>query len=412
MDQDGEADSTVVERDSTFSPESFDTLTTDEQRGHRRVRFATDEGESSDESEVSEELTVPSADSPSGISDTTCGTGVRTPNAIPVPIKVETIDAATWTHDKEYNKFLHVRVFQPTGFEELDVYCTLAVGPQLVSSRVFSSQKPPPKDATNTNGIPVDKDPSLKTLESQSNSRLTASRLNLQSQSKSRLKSNSVIRIGYDKCDEFKFAMPVDDKIITVATKTHEIEESLKPTKPSFLQSGSLSSLLSTSAVASNANTKTDTLNVAVHSNGLGRPMVAMTAISISDLSIEDFNGCEGPPEENSIDAVSYDVMFLKGGGSGQVNLACYWTQEERPRTKTRGTATQSIERVLESLGFIQPKTPPVLHNIEIQVQEEDVTEIEEQNQTPEVSIDLSLSVCLLVCLCYACYLCYVELLF
>ena len=81
--------------------------------------------------------------------------------------------------------------------------------------------------------------------------------------------------------------MPADDKIISVTTKNNEIEESLKPTKPSFLQSGSLSALLSTSAVASSANAKTDTLNVAVHSNGPGRPMVAMTAISISGLSVE-----------------------------------------------------------------------------------------------------------------------------
>ena len=82
---------------------------------------------------------------------------------------------------------------------ELDVYCTLAVGPQLVSSRVFAPPKPPAKEESVTNSIPIDNDPSLKSLASRSNSRLTSSRLSLQSQSKSRLKSNSVIRIGYDK---------------------------------------------------------------------------------------------------------------------------------------------------------------------------------------------------------------------
>ena len=58
-----------------------------------------------------------------------------------------------------------------------------------------------------------------------------------------------------------------------------------------------------------------------------------------------------------------------------------------------------NVSRVLEGLGFIQPKTPPVLHNIEIQVQEEDITEEEQQNHTPEVKSSVCLSVCLPVCL-------------
>ncbi|XP_062517847.1 uncharacterized protein LOC134193075 isoform X2 [Corticium candelabrum] len=374
-ERDEEADSIAAQRDSTFSPESFDMSITDEQKGHRRVHFAAEDDDSSDEV-MSEELAALSMNSPSGSSDTTRGTGTRTPPAPPAPpiTKVETVDAATWTHEKEYNKYLHVRVFRPTGFDDTDVYCTLALGPQLVTSRVFSLSTSLEDDK------PVDQN--AASLSSRTNSRLTSSRLSLASQSKSKLKSSSVTKIGYEKCDEFKFIVPPDDKTISIPSKDNEIKESFKSASPNFLASGSLS-LLSTAAVAEKANTKFDAVNVAVHSNGPGRPMVAMTSIAIKMLSVEDYRESEEIPGEDSIDTVSYDATCLKGGGFGQINLACYWTHEERVRTKTRGTLTHSIESVIEGLGFVHAKTPPVLNSREVQV-EDDFSEQVVPCETPE----------------------------
>ena len=46
-------------------------------------------------------------------------------------------DKSSWTHEPEYERFLHVRVFKPEDVEERELRCTLALGSQSYKTEIL-----------------------------------------------------------------------------------------------------------------------------------------------------------------------------------------------------------------------------------------------------------------------------------
>ncbi|XP_065839714.1 uncharacterized protein [Oscarella lobularis] len=367
-----------VQRDETVTPMSNASFETDETKGTKKVHFASDTATSS---VSSEDLTFPSATPPSAFSVTTVATAAATPT-FPPPLPVETTDVSTWTHEKQYNRYLHVRVFEPTGLEEKEVYCTLALGPQLVTSRIFGIPEKEKEEGVSSRLLGSGSGTG-------SRSRLIATsqtRLGLQSSSRSKLKSISATKISHKTCDEFRFFVPYEEKVIIVKNSEEEEE---KLASSSNLKKSHLTAILSTANMAENANKKMSTLNLSVHTNKGDKAMIGMASFPLEKLSIKDLtredqeNGIE---IADSLEPVSYALVPLKGGLVGcAAHLVCYWTRQERVLVKTQSTATLPMEKIVQSLGYVRAMTPPEQSDVQVQAFEgEEEEEEEEQKMTPE----------------------------
>ena len=53
-------------------------------------------------------------------------------------------DAASWTREPEYERFLHVRVFRPENIEQRELRCNLTFGTQTHKTDILDPPPPPP----------------------------------------------------------------------------------------------------------------------------------------------------------------------------------------------------------------------------------------------------------------------------
>ncbi|KAL5009495.1 hypothetical protein ScPMuIL_011800 [Solemya velum] len=56
----------------------------------------------------------------------------------PAPVKPPSADISVWTHEPEYEHFLHVRIFRPEGLDHPDIKCSLSFGKQFFKTSVLS----------------------------------------------------------------------------------------------------------------------------------------------------------------------------------------------------------------------------------------------------------------------------------
>ena len=65
---------------------------------------------------------------------------------VPSYIRPPMRDAAAWTSEPEYERFLHVRVFKPENMEQRELRCSLTVGKQNHKTDVLDPPAPPEED--------------------------------------------------------------------------------------------------------------------------------------------------------------------------------------------------------------------------------------------------------------------------
>lgn len=56
----------------------------------------------------------------------------------PIPVKPPSADISVWTHEPEYEHFLHVRIFRPEGLDQPNIKCSLSFGKQFFKTGVLS----------------------------------------------------------------------------------------------------------------------------------------------------------------------------------------------------------------------------------------------------------------------------------
>ncbi|CAH3127380.1 unnamed protein product [Pocillopora meandrina] len=298
----------------------------------------------------------------------------KAPVSVPVVVKV---DKGCWTHEPEFDKYLHLRIYKPDCKKAKTSFCSVAFSGQLLKTEIFEEEEeeisqeipaepvpPPPTTKANSKKVSqITKTDRAKTVSDKKGGKMNASR-GANSRAPSPPASRPASAEKEKKPREFKelmFKLPNDDGCI-LGEPVKDITQ--------------------------------EPLRFAVHP-GKDRPMIAMATTTYGDLKIlEQFEGrwshTDGSvkPEQLVLTSVVSDRDMPFNTPCGQISMLCYLSQVERLTKVGKSTETIPFEdlvnaeiesRKLEEEGEAilkekVPETPEAVYT------ERDMTALKEQH--------------------------------
>ncbi|RMX45613.1 hypothetical protein pdam_00010592 [Pocillopora damicornis] len=298
----------------------------------------------------------------------------KAPVSVPAVVKV---DKGCWTHEPEFDKYLHLRIYKPDCKKAKTSFCSVAFSGQLLKTEIFEEEEeeisqeipaepvpPPPTTKANSKKVSqITKTDRAKTVSDKKGGKMNTSR-GANSRAPSPPASRPASAEKEKKPSEFKelmFKLPNDDGCI-LGEPVKDITQ--------------------------------EPLRFAVHP-GKDRPMIAMATTTYGDLKIlEQFEGrwshTDGSvkPEQLVLTSVVSDRDMPFNTPCGQISMLCYLSQVERLTKVGKSTETIPFEdlvdaeiqsRKLEEEGEAivkekVPETPEAVYT------ERDMTALKEQH--------------------------------
>ncbi|PFX30429.1 uncharacterized protein LOC111323577 [Stylophora pistillata] len=267
----------------------------------------------------------------------------QTKAPVPVP-PVITEDKGCWTHEPEFDNYLHLRIYRPDCEKAETSFCSVAFSGQLLKTEIFEKEEtsqeipaelaaqPPTTKADSKKVSPITKTDKAKTggktsatVVSGKKSGKTSVSRGANSRASSPPASRPASAEKEKKLSEFKevmFKLPNNDGCVVG-----------EPAKDITLEP----------------------LRFAVHP-GKDRPMIAMATITYGDLKIlEQFQGrwshtdSSAEPQQLTVTSVVPDRGMPLNTPCGQISLFCYLSQVERLKNLGKSTETIPFDELVDA---------------------------------------------------------------
>lgn len=266
---------------------------------------------------------------------------------IPVPAVVK-IDKECWTHEPEYDKYLHVRIYKPVCKKAPTPFCSVAFHGQLLKTEVFEEEEEEPSTEKEESGSPV--------LGSKTTSTKTEGKTKIDKQKSGKtwngMNSNdkSTSRKGVARGANKGAASP------TPASRPQSavFEEDTKPgtfKEVKFKLPDDNGLTLGKPAV----DLTHEAFRLAVHP-AKDRAMIAMATLNYGDLKIqdqvnEDFSSSDSTPpiQQFSLTSVVSDRDMPFNSTCGQISLFCYSSKIQRLTKHAKSTETIPFDDLVDA---------------------------------------------------------------
>ncbi|KAM7434299.1 hypothetical protein ABFA07_015579 [Porites harrisoni] len=293
--------------------------------------------------------------------------GKKPLKSVPLVVKV---DKQCWTHEPEFDRYLHLRIYKPECKKAPTPFCSVAFRGQLFKTDVFEEVEPEEEPGTESVPMaPAAKMGSAKKSEKTKNEKQKPGRNT--SEANADGKKNT---LAGSRGKSSRGSSPVPSSRPTSAVLEEETKKPRLFEEIVFQLPDDNGSVIGESV----EDLTHEPLRFAVHPAG-DRPMIAMATVNYGDLKIKDkadsislHADSDALAQQFPLTSVVSDREMPFNSTCGQVSVVCYLSKIERMR---------KLEKTTETIPFVDL----VNAAIEARKQEEEKDDITEKTQeTPE----------------------------